>query len=62
MEKEGIPEVLARPAAKYGVALVNTNGRLTTDCIAFIEEIIRYPSSVCYMAVNSHQILSDSPQ
>jgi DNA topoisomerase VI subunit A len=39
IEKEGIPEVLAEHAAKHGVALVNTRGRLTRDGIAFIEEV-----------------------
>ena len=46
IEKEGIPQVLASYAEKYGVALVNTRGRSTGDGIKFIEEIKRLGSII----------------
>jgi hypothetical protein len=46
VEKEGIPLLLAPHAAKYGIALVTTGGRLTEYVKDLIEEIKKIGSTV----------------
>lgn len=46
IEKEGIPLLLAPHAAKYGIALVTTGGRLTEYVKDLIEEIKKIGSNV----------------
>lgn len=46
IEKEGIPDILAPHAAKYGIALVTTGGRFTNYVRDLIEEIKKIGSIV----------------
>ena len=46
IEKEGIPDILAPHASKYGIALVTTGGRFTNYVRDLIEEIKRIGSIV----------------